>query len=93
MVWVMGLLLCQIVKRERWIYIKGKLIVNLSVSFVFVYGPNDREGGNIVWNEIIGLKQRVDEPMMVLGDFNEILKPKERKGNSFVSASMRDFQN
>lgn len=30
--------------------------------------------------------------MMVVRDFNEVLKPEERKGNTVLSASIREFQ-
>lgn len=77
----------------QWIFIHGKLIEkDLLIAFVLVYGPNDRSGRNIVWNELIELKQKIVDPMIILGDFNEILKPEERKGNSHTSASIRDFQ-
>lgn len=66
---------------------------NILVSFVLVYGPNDRLGINPVWRELIQLKQEVLDPMMVLGDFIEILKHEERKGNNIMLAGMRDFQN
>lgn len=63
-------------KGERWICIQGKLVdKDLLVCFVFVYGLNDREERKIVWKELIDLKQMVNVPMMILCDFNEVLKP------------------
>lgn len=44
-----------------------------------------------MWKELIELKQETENPMLLLGDFNEILKPDERKGNSQFSIGMGDF--
>lgn len=80
-------------KGQRWIYVDGKLVdKDVLVAFVFVYGPNNAEGRLKLLNEILDLKQGITHPIMILGDFNEILKPEERKGNTLLSASIRDFQ-
>lgn len=77
-------------KGNRWIWVKGKLTEkDIIVSFTLVFGPNDRENRKEVWEEIIDLKQHSNHPMMVLGDFNEIVIPSQRKGCSVVSTGMR----
>lgn len=42
--------------------------------------------------EMMDMKQEIDAPIMVLGDFNEVLKPWERKGGTTRSASIREFK-
>ena len=38
------------------------------------------------------LKASVTAPLLLMGDFNEILHPRERRGASEVTRSMREFQ-
>lgn len=79
-------------KGDRWICIKGRITEkNFLARVVLVYGPNDREGRKNLWVELMDLKQEIDAPIMVLGDFNEVLIPEERKGGTTMSASIREF--
>lgn len=61
-------------------------------NLVLIYGPNDREGRGCLWNELLELKQEIDLPMMIFGDFNEVLNPEERRANSLISSAIREFQ-
>ena len=57
-----------------------------SVSFVcsvgIVYSPNDRLGRCLMYNSLKTLIQSINKPLLMLGDFNEILHPSERIGQS-----------
>lgn len=80
------------IKRNRWTYVEGKLIdKDMLISVVPVYGPNDKGGRNEVWKELINLKLVVECPAMIFGNFNEIINPEERKGNSQTSIAMIEF--
>lgn len=80
-------------KGNRWICLEGKLIdKDFLVSILLVYGPNDRSGRATLWDELLALKAGIGSPMLVLGDFNEVLIPQERKGSSSISASITDFK-
>lgn len=37
-------------------------------------------GRKAIWEEVIDLKKGVVAPVLIMGDFNEILNPEERKG-------------
>lgn len=93
LVWNIDAFLKTKVRKGRWIYIEGKLLdKDILVAVVLVYSPNDREGRYVLWEDLIALKQEVECPMLILGDFNKILKPEERKWNSQWSLGIREFQ-
>ncbi|XP_062085364.1 uncharacterized protein LOC133791452 [Humulus lupulus] len=46
----------------------------------FVYGFNEEVGREALWQDLKGLKTGIEEPWMIVGDFNEILNYDERAG-------------
>lgn len=81
------------VRGGRWIWLQGRLTgKNVSVAFALVYGPNNVGDRRVVWRQLIDLKHRSSTPLMVFGDFNEVMKPEERKGGNRLYAGMEDFQ-
>lgn len=63
------------------------------VGLILVYAPNDRSGRNSLWGELKALKETATSPLLVIGDFNEVILPEERKGHSIATTSMGDFRN
>ncbi|XP_062116903.1 uncharacterized protein LOC133830841 [Humulus lupulus] len=47
----------------------------------FVYGFNEVRGREALWLDLKDLKSNIDEPWMIVGDFNEILNYDERAGS------------
>ncbi|XP_062118180.1 uncharacterized protein LOC133831781 [Humulus lupulus] len=47
----------------------------------FVYGFNEVGGREVLWQDLKDLKSNIDEPWMIVGDFNEILNYDERAGS------------
>lgn len=77
---------------ERWIILEGCIKANGFVCCVgVIYGPNDRVGRSILFEELKNTLLSINKPMLLLGDFNTILHPSERIGIFRCEASMRDF--
>lgn len=77
---------------ERWIILEGCLKeVSFNCCVGIVYGPNDREGRRLMYESLKQLVQSINKPLVLLGDFNEVLHPSERLGQFRYDSSMRDF--
>lgn len=81
-------------KGERWIWLDGTVIEKkFHVGVILVYAPNDRSDRNSLWGELKAIKESATSPLLVIGDFNEVILPEERKGHSIAITSMEDFRN
>lgn len=77
---------------DRWIVLEGVMVkVNYNCCIGFVYGPCDIEGRSIFFESIRCLLQNINKPLLVMGDFNEVLKPSERLGQIRYDRGMRVF--
>lgn len=41
--------------------------------------------------QLTDIRRLLNMPMLMMGDFNEVLKPKDRKGGTMFSKNMLDF--
>lgn len=60
-------------------------------AFILIYGYHYTEGKRRIWEQLQQLKLSVVVPIIILGDFNEIRKPEERKGCTVQSRNMVEF--
>ncbi|XP_061360313.1 uncharacterized protein LOC133304318 [Gastrolobium bilobum] len=59
---------------------------------IFVYGSPRRIARRLLWEELFNLSLGVNKPWLVMGDFNAICNPFEKKGgNAACLGSMREF--
>lgn len=58
-----------------------------------VYGFNDPDGRTSLWNSISSVSRCINSPWIVLGDFNAIRVPGERRGKSSTQANDMDSFN
>ena len=79
-------------KGDRRVCIKG-FINDLEMvgAIIVVYGYHDMNMKRRLWQEILDVKNMVNVPILVMGDFNEIRFPAERKGCSTMTTSMKAF--
>lgn len=71
----------QIYIEDRWILLEGTMINNnFNCCVGIVYGPCDRIGRVQVFDSIKLVAQNINKQLMMMGDFNEVLKPSERVG-------------
>lgn len=79
---------------HRWIALEGTIKeANWQCCLCLVYGsccPLERKN---MFDELTALKQQIPCPMLICGDFNEILNPEDRRGQNRVTSGMKVFQN
>lgn len=77
---------------EGFLGISGLLAGNIS-NFINVYSPCNISEKRLLWNNIIDeIRNRGGDSWCVLGDFNSVTDPSEKKGNCpFSSSEIRDF--
>lgn len=79
---------------DHWIVLEGCIIsVCFDVCVGFIYSPNDRVNRIQMYDTLRSLFRNVKKPLLLLGDFNEILHPNERIGQFKYDVSMKEFAN
>jgi len=74
--------------------VEGEFIkAKVRCAICLVYAPNDHHERLVVWNQLMGMGAIVGVPMVLMGVFNEVISPNERRGGSEVSQGMRDLHN
>ena len=77
---------------DRWICVKGWVAeAKIFATIVLVYRPHIPAEKRMLWEEISQLQINMGVPMIVMGDFNEIRCPEERRGCLTMFTSMSDF--
>lgn len=68
-------------KEDRWIILIGKILQSESLcTIILVYGRNSKQQRLEIYRELSSGLQSVTHPVMIIGDFNEILCVIKRKG-------------
>ncbi|MED6216066.1 hypothetical protein PIB30_004096 [Stylosanthes scabra] len=70
----------------RWLLVVGFVRENNFRSAIgVVYGPHVKEDKVVFWEELRAVKEEIGVPLMLGGDFNEILKQEDMRGCSSLS--------
>ena len=82
----------QIIKGDRWICICGfAQEMHIEVAICVIYGFYDSANKTIMWQELIEVRESMERPMLIIGDFNEIRHPHKRKECLSRTRSMEEF--
>lgn len=74
---------------NKWICMNGLAKeADFGCAIVVIYAWHSHSERAGLWQELINVKNNIDCPMMVIGDFNEILTLEERKGGDGNLRSM-----
>ena len=77
----------------QWISVIGILQQNnLRCMVCIVYAPNDHNGRLEVLNQLRLLRTSNQAPMILMGDFNEVVCPQERRGARNTTIGMRELR-
>ena len=77
---------------QHWISATGIVQQkNFQCNICMVYAPNDQRGRLNVWNQLREMKRSCNVPLLLMGDFNEVLCPQERRGASMTTLGMREM--
>jgi len=72
--------------KARWLCVVGDFNKSsVSCAVCLVYAPNDHQERLIVWSQMRAIRSIVGVPLVLMGDFNEVIRPTERRGGSEVS--------
>lgn len=79
---------------RNWIALSG-IISNLSFhcTVINIYNPCNVDSRKEVWETLIDLWNSTNLPMLIIGDFNEILSPSERGSQAFSQEGITAFAN
>ena len=78
---------------QHWIAAKGSIQQrNLSCIICAVYAPNGQNETMEVWDQLRRLNESNQEPMILMGDFNEVVWLEERRGASIVTQGMCELR-
>ena len=80
-------------KGEQFFHCGCKLLDrDFSCIITFVYGANSVDQRRMLWSELLTLKRTINEPWMILGDFNECRSLEDKSGgNEIFSKGMEEF--
>ena len=77
---------------NRWILLEVCINrYNFECCVGVIYGLNDRVGRYALFEELKNIVVAINKPILLMGDFNVILHPRERIGTFRCDLSMRDF--
>ncbi|XP_074278036.1 uncharacterized protein LOC141601639 [Silene latifolia] len=78
---------------ERWILVCGMFgEKKIPCSIILVYGPCNVDGRRKVLEELFNMRRLFINPVLVFGDFNEVLQPGERLNHDDRSVGMVNFE-
>ena len=81
-----------IIRGDRWVCVCGFVQdMQMKVAICTIYGFHDSANKTRMWQELLEIRERLDRPMLIMGDFNEIRHIHERKGCSSRTRSMDEF--
>ena len=82
----------QVLNGDRWICIKGVLKeTSLVCTIGFVYGTYNSSEKKRLWAKLIEARNNSAAPLLIMGDFNKVLKLEDRSSGSVLTRNMVDF--
>lgn len=73
-------------KESRWIILEGKLVLfNWKCTIGVIYGGYTVKEQQLIYNEINTALAATTEPILFMGDFNQVLDIFERRGQTLES--------
>jgi len=78
---------------NRWICVFGEFVQEGFVCAICVlYAPNNQHERLELWNILRALRQHLSIPLILMGDFNEVVNLEERKNATHVTTSMKELR-
>ena len=77
---------------QRWICVFGKFLEeDFECAVCVVYAPNNQRERLELWNDLRAVRQQMSSPLVMMGDFNEVLTIEERRNATQRTVGMRDL--
>lgn len=78
---------------NNWIALYGEIpSINFRGVLVNLYNPVCRISRSNVWQSLSEYWNEMQSPMLVIGDFNEVLGPNDRGSSAFSHSGVNDFK-
>ena len=78
---------------EKWICIKGmKQETNFVCIFNLVFRLHESVEKCKIRNELLEVNYNLEAPLLMMGDFNEVLKVEDKSGNRGLTRNMEEFR-
>ncbi|XP_057248270.1 uncharacterized protein LOC130590237 [Beta vulgaris subsp. vulgaris] len=79
--------------QQSWIALSGTFSTDsFECTLITVYNPCETTARAEVWKQIIEFQNSHSLPCLLIGDFNEVLRPSERGSLSFSQNGINDFK-
>lgn len=80
------------IKGNRWIVVIGNIIpLQWRCAIGLIYDEYSTENQNLMYSELSSAMTEISDPIMLFGDYNQILYINERKNQSIETTGMRNF--
>lgn len=77
---------------RHWLATQGVILsCQLECIIINIYNPCSVEARAVVWSEIAEFEKEKNIPLLLLGDFNEVLSPNDRGSLLSSQSGMQDF--
>ncbi|KAF5791018.1 putative RNA-directed DNA polymerase [Helianthus annuus] len=81
-----------VLKHRSFLLVSGTVVsTGVRVNIVNVYAPNDPVNRRTLWAELIQVKETFPGMWILMGDFNDVRSPEERKNSEFVPLNAWHF--
>ncbi|XP_022042250.1 uncharacterized protein LOC110944915 [Helianthus annuus] len=81
-----------VLKHRHFVVIRGRLVgCNKTLNIINVYAPHRVSDKKVVWDSILEVMGSVNDMWVLLGDFNAVRFPEERKNSVFNSSCASAF--
>ena len=78
---------------QRWVCVFGKFLKkNFACAVCVVYAPNSQRDRLELWNTLREFRQQLTSPLLLMGDFNEVVLIEERRNASQLTTGMTEFR-
>jgi len=79
---------------SRWWCLTGTFQqIQIQCAVCILYAPNEHSERLKIWDQLRSMRATVGLPCRIMGDFNEIMEPKERRNAVGYTQGMRELQN
>jgi len=71
---------CNSFATQRWLCVIGDFLLSQThCAICLIYAPSDHQERLQVWDQLRSIKSLAEAPCIIMGDFNEVLHPIERR--------------
>jgi len=79
---------------SSWVCVVGNFLqLQIQCAVCILYAPSDHNNRMETWNQLRSMRGLLDLPCIIMGDFNEVLEPRERRNATGYTQGMTELHN